>query len=241
MWTMTRFLRIAVMTAFVVATASRAVIAQSPAPASGHWEGTIQVPGASLAVAVDIAQQNGSWVGAIAIPAQGVKGFALSPLTVDGTAVTFGMKGIPGDPLFKGTVSGEPRTISGQFTQGTATLPFVLTWKGEPKVEAAAKSTPITKEIEGAWEGTLSVQGTTLRLVLDLANETGTGVGTLTSLDQGNVKIPIAQITQNEAAIALTVSAIGASYEGTLANGEINGTWSQAGQKFPLVFKRAPK
>ena len=106
------------MVMITIAIGARVTAAQSSAPASGHWEGTIQVPGQSLAVVVDLAEQNGSWVGTIAIPAQGIKGFALSPLTVDGTSVTFGMKGIPGDPVFKGTVSGESALALGTVQSG---------------------------------------------------------------------------------------------------------------------------
>jgi len=226
------------MVMMTLATGARVTQAQPSAPASGHWEGTIQVPGQSLAVVADLVKQNGSWAGTIAIPAQGIKGFALSPLTVDGTSVTFGVSGIPGDPMFKGTVSGDQHSLSGQFSQASASIPFVLTWKGEPKIEAAPPSTAITKDLEGSWEGALTVQGRTLRLVIDLRNDGGVGAGTVTSLDQGGVKIPIAQVSQKDTAILLLVNAIGASYEGTLSNGEMNGTWSQAGQKFPLAFKR---
>jgi hypothetical protein len=210
--------------------------------ASGHWEGVIKAPGQELAVTVDLTRDsNGNWVGAIAIPVQGVKNFALAPVSVDGMAVTFGMKGIPGDPLFKGTVSGDPRAISGEFSQGGMTMPFALVWKGEPKFETPPKSTTITKDLEGSWEGALNVQGTTLRLVLDLSNEGGAGSGTLTSLDQGGAKIPIAQVAQSDTNLKLLVTAVGASYEGTIGNGQIEGTWAQSGQKFPLVFKRASK
>jgi hypothetical protein len=238
---MKRLLRIGLTIAGGIILGAGAATAQPAAPANGHWEGTIQVPGQSLTIAVDLAEQNGSWVGTIAIPAQGIKGFALSPLTVDGNSVTFGMTGIPGDPLFKGTVSGEPRLLSGEFTQGAAKLPFTLTWKGEPKIEAPTASAPVTTDLEGKWEGTMSVQGSALRLVLDLANQDGHAVGTITSLDQGGVKIPVTQITQRDSALTLLVGAIGASYDGTFASGEINGSWSQGGQKFPLVFKRADK
>jgi uncharacterized protein len=215
---------------------------QSAASAAGHWEGTIETPGQTLDIIVELDDRaDGTWGGTITIPAQNVKGFALSPLSVEGDAVTFGMKGIPGDPLFKGTLSRESKTMSGTFSQGGVTLPFTLSWKGEPKVEAPPKSTAITKDVEGTWEGALNVQGAMLRLTLDLANEAGSGVGTLTSLDQGGIKIPVAQISQNDATITLLVSAIGASYQGSLANGAINGTWTQSGQKYPLVFKRASK
>ena len=216
--------------------------AQSSADANGHWEGTIKTPDQELAVIVDVArQENGTWIGAISIPSQGVKGFALSPMNVEGNTATFGMKGIPGDPMFKGTITANPRTIAGDFTQGGATMPFTLAWKGEPKIEAPPKSSPISKELEGSWQGALNVQGNTLRLVLDLATEAGSGAATLTSLDQNGAKIPVAQVSQTGTKITLLVSAIGASYEGLVTNGQIEGTWSQSGQKFPLVFKRASK
>jgi hypothetical protein len=41
--------------------------------------------------------------------------------------------------------------------------------------------------------------------------------------------------------VTLLVSAIGASYEGSITNGQIDGTWAQSGRTFPLVFKRASK
>jgi hypothetical protein len=219
-----------------------AAMLQPAAIAAGHWEGTIEVPGKALDIIVDLAgRPDGKWDGAITIPAQNVKGLVLSPLSVEGDTVTFGMKDIPGDPLFKGTVAKEPRSISGQFSQGGMTMPFTLAWKGEPKLEPPPKSSAITKDLEGSWEGSLNVQGNTLRLILELANETGGGVGTITSVDQGNVRIPIAQVTQTGTDIKLLVSAIGASYDGSFASGQIAGTWSQGGQKFPLVFKRAVK
>jgi hypothetical protein len=36
----------------------------------------------------------------------------------------------------------------------------------------------------------------------------------------------------------LTVSSIGATYEGDLKAGQIEGTWAQGPKSYPLVFKR---
>ena len=44
--------------------------------------------------------------GTIWIPAQNLKGFPLSDITVAGTAVGFTMKGVPGGPAFAGTLVG---------------------------------------------------------------------------------------------------------------------------------------
>ena len=239
---MKRLTSIALVSGMSLTMTAVATSAQPSTDATGHWEGTINTPDQALAVVVDVArQENGTWIGAISIPSQGVKGFALSPMNVEGNTATFGMKGIPGDPTFKGTIGADPRTIAGDFTQGGATMPFTLAWKGEPKIEAPPKSSPISKELEGSWQGALNVQGNTLRLVLDLTTEAGSGRATLTSLDQNNAKIPVAQVVQTAAKITLLVTAIGASYEGVATNEAIEGTWSQSGQKFPLVFKRASK
>jgi hypothetical protein len=222
-----------------VAIGARIAPAQSPAGASGHWEGTIQTPGQPLAISVDLSDQPaGTWQGTITIPAQNVKGFALSPISAEGESITFGMKGVPGDPLFKGKISKEPRSVAGEFSQGGLAMPFTLAWKGEPKVEAAPTSTAIGKDLEGSWHGALNADGNILRLVVKLANQDGSGRGTVISVDQGGVEIPITTITQNGSGIKLTVSSIGATYEGDLKAGQIEGTWAQGAKSFPLVFKR---
>ena len=226
---------------FVVSVAIGAptAAAQSPAGASGHWEGTIQTPGQPLAISVDLsAQRAGTWQGTITIPAQNLTGFALSRITVDGDSVAFSMKGVPGDPVFKGKISKEPRSIAGEFSQGGLAMPFTLAWKGEPKVETVPKSTAIGNDLEGSWHGALNADGNILRLVVKLANQDGAARGTVISVDQGGVEIPITTITQNGSGIRLTVSSIGATYEGDLKAGQIEGTWAQGAESFPLVFKR---
>lgn len=215
-------------------------LAQSSTSASGHWEGTIEVPGQPLAISVDLSSSAGvASNGAISIPAQHISAFPLSDITVKDAEVGFAMKGVPGDPTFKGKVAGDPRTMSGQMTQGGMSIPFTLTWKGEPKIEVPPKSTKVTGEFEGAWEGTLSVGGNQLRLVMKLANEGEAARGTLVSVDQGGGEIPITQVTQAGSTLTLLIGPIGGRYEGELKAGQIEGTWTQASQTVPLTFKRA--
>ena len=78
----------------------------------------------------------------------------LSPITVQGDAVTFSVKGAPGDPTFKGTLSKDAKTLAGDFTQGPVSGTFTLAWKGEAKSSAARRTPPVGKEFEGSWEGT---------------------------------------------------------------------------------------
>lgn len=236
-----RFWSLAAATGLAILIASAASLQQAPI-AQGHWEGNIDVPGQQLAIAVDLTKKAGDvWDGAITIPAQHVMALPLSGIVVTGDAVSFAMKGMPGDPVFKGKVSGDPRTLSGQFTQGGMSMPFTLAWKGEPKVEAAPKSTKVTTDFEGSWEGTLAAGGGQLRLVVKLANEGDAAKGTMLSVDQGGAEIAITQITQAGSTLTLVVSPISGRYEGDLKDGQIAGTWTQGPQSFPLVFRRPAK
>ena len=215
------------------------IAAQAPAGPAGHWEGTIQVPGQELAILVDLSlNADATWEGTIAIPAQNVKALPLSDITVKPSAVGFAMKGVPGGPQFAGTVSKDGKSIAGDFSQGGATLPFALVWKGEARPRARVKSTSIAKDLEGTWEGVLNVEGTVLRLILKLSNAESGATGTLVSVDQGGGEIAISSITQTASHLQLNVGAIGAAFEGDLKDGEITGTWSQGPVTLPLVFKR---
>src|SRR5437660_9560442 len=88
-----------------------------------------------------------------------------------------------------------------------------------------SKSVP---DVSGEWQGKIS----TLRLVVNIDKAAdGALSGKLTSLDQGNVTIPIDTVTfQNESStLRLELKQIGAVYEGKLGQDdtEMNGTWQQ--------------
>jgi hypothetical protein len=220
-------------------TAAVPSLAQAPGKLAGHWEGSIQTPGQPLAIAIDVfAADNGKWEGTITIPAQNVKGLPLTAVTLKGAIAEFGLQGVPGEPRFLGTISTDGKELSGDYTQGGATMPFALVWKREATRDPIPTSTPITSDFEGTWEGALDVGGKTLRLVLTLSSAEGKAVGSLVSVDQGGARIPVASTRQNGPHLALDVRAIGAKYEGDLKDGQIAGIWSQGPGNLPLVFKR---
>lgn len=218
---------------------SCAAFAQTATPPSGHWEGILQVPGQELKVEVDLRGTGSKWEGTISVPAQSLKGFPLGAISVEGDKVTFAMKGIPGDPVFNGTVAKDGKTMSGDFSQGGGTIPFSLTRTGEAKIDPLPKSTPITKALEGSWEGALDIEGKILRLVAKLSSVNGVGAGTLVSVDQAGVEIPMAAIVQNDAHVQFLLPAIAGSYEGDLKDAELAGKWTQGGRTWPLTFKRS--
>ena len=220
----------------------RVTPAQSTPAGSGHWEGAITVQGKDLRIEIDLAAKTAdSWEGAAAFPEMNARGLVLSGITVQGQAVTFGVKGVPGDPTFKGTLSKDSKTLAGDFVQGPVAGTFTLAWKGEAKLEAPPKNAALGKDFEGTWEGALEVNGIRLRLNLKLVNVDGAATGTLISLDQGNAEIPLSVIEQTNAHLKFTVPAVGGSYDGDLKEGQLAGTWTQGPAPMPLTFKKAVK
>ena len=223
-------------------SAAQAAPATQPAAAvdpAGHWEGAISLPDMDMKVEIDLAKASGNWKGTIGIPQQSVKGFPLGDITVAGTTVSWAMKGVPGEPRMKGTISADGKSIAGDFTQGGGTMPFKLSRTGDAKFEELPKSTAITKDLEGTWEGTLDVQGKLLRLLFKLATQPdGTGSAVIVSVDQGNVELPAGAVMQNGSKVRVIVPVVVGNYEGELKGGELTGTWSQGPNKWPLTLKR---
>jgi dipeptidyl aminopeptidase/acylaminoacyl peptidase len=98
-----------------------------------------------------------------------------------------------------------------------------------------------TKDFAGLWNGTLDAGGTKLRLVLTVTkSDAGAYGGKLDSLDQG-ASLPIDTMTVNNDAVRWEITSLEIVFEGVLnkERTEFTGTFSQAGQKFPLTFKRS--
>ena len=97
------------------------------------------------------------------------------------------------------------------------------------------------KGLEGSWQGLLEAGDQKLRLVLIVTkSDAGTYAGKLDSLDQG-ATIPIDTITVNIDAVRVEIKSADVVFEGVLnkERRELNGTFTQGGQSFPLVFKRS--
>jgi CubicO group peptidase (beta-lactamase class C family) len=100
--------------------------AEAVQDACGHWVGAIEVPGSPLKIDVDLRKVAGAWEGDISIPAQGAKDVPLADLMLDGAGIAFALPGVPGNPKFSGKLAASGSTIAGEFTQGSASLPFKL-------------------------------------------------------------------------------------------------------------------
>ena len=215
--------------------------AQPASDPSGHWEGSIQSSIGQLNFEIDLARnRTGEFTGAVNQPLEHLTGLPLANIVVDGKSVRFQVKGTPGERAFKGTISDDGKSISGDYSQGGYTIPFSVTRTGDARFEAAVKNPPISKELEGVWNGTLAANGKELRGILTLSNQSdGTASGSFVTVDDG-LEIPIATITQNASSLTLDLKAVGASYSGTLNPDatEMAGTYTQGSHVLPLTFRR---
>lgn len=205
----------------------------------GHWSGPVEVPNQTLVMEVDLDKGPNGWIGSLSIPAQHATGIPLDAIAFTNGKWTFRMKGAPGDPTFTGTLSADGKTMTGDLTQGPGAFPFKFSRTGDPKVEEAKASPALAKDFVGTWEGTL--EGPGLRLLLKMSNEASGAKAVLISLDQGNAEIPASAIEQKDSKLTLQVNMVGGQYQGEInkEGSELNGTWTQGGNPFPLKLKKA--
>jgi pimeloyl-ACP methyl ester carboxylesterase len=102
---------------------------------------------------------------------------------------------------------------------------------------AVAQSTT-GRSVAGEWQGMVS----RLHLVVKIDQAAdGTLSGKLTSVDQGNVTIPIDAVSLTpDGALKLDLKSAGAAYEAKLSDDgkELIGTWKQGGNSVPLSLHR---
>lgn len=212
--------------------------AQSADP-SGHWVGTVKMPAMQIDVEVDfIKSPSGLFSGTMSHPSEKVFGLPLSKVNVTATSIAFAART---DQSFAGMLSADGSTMSGAYSVEDYLFAFTLTRMGAARIFPVATSAPITKDLEGTWNGTLAASQIRMRIVLRLANNAnGRSTGTVTNLDEGSLVVPIATIAQKGSSLTLGFEAVEGSYTATLSadHAELTGTWTQGGSSVPLTFRR---
>jgi hypothetical protein len=214
---------------------------QAAAGPSGHWEGKIQMPERELGFAVDLAPgPAGAWIGSLTIKGATAVDVPLTDISVKDAVVRF-TASLPGTTSFEGRLSADATSLTGKVSNAEGGVPFELARSGEANVKLPPASSVLSKEFEGTWEGAVTADGNTRRIVLKLsAAPDGTARATLISVDKGNAEIPVTTVTLKGNAVELEARAVGGTYRGTLgANGEIAGEWIEKTSRIPLTFKRA--
>lgn len=205
----------------------------------GHWTGAVDTPNGQITMELDLDQTVAGWIGAIAIPMQG--SLPLEAITFKDGKAGFRIKiNDAGGPSFNGALSSDGQYLTGELTQGTSLVPMKFMRTGDAKV---AKTNPaVAPEFVGTWEGTIDV-GAPLRVALAITNAATGAEAVLTSIDQGNAKIPVNTITQRGTKLRVAVTSVGGGYEGDISadGAQLVGSWTQGGNSVPLTFKKAAK
>jgi hypothetical protein len=215
------------------------VYAAAAGPA-GHWEGRIQLPDRELSITVDLAQgPEGGWIGSLKLVMPGGTDIPLLKILVSGGTVRFAAS-LPGDTSFEGTLSADATKMEGKVSNAEGAVPFTLTRTGEANVKIPPRSSPLSKEFEGTWEGAVERDGKTMRLRMKLSPAPdGTATALLVSVDKGNLEIPVTTVTLQGAQLVLDVRVVAGTFSGTLgAGGEIAGEWTEKATRLPLTFKK---
>src|SRR5205807_6067090 len=122
---------------------------------------------------------------------------------------------------------------SGTITQSKGTAPFSAKRAGPAKVVLPPKSSAISPDLEGTWEGGLAAASASLRVILHVSRAAdGTGSATLDSPDQNAKGLPVNSVKQDGQKFSFESKLIGAVYSADLNQDhtEMNGRLSQRGR-----------
>jgi uncharacterized protein (TIGR03435 family) len=119
-------------------------------------------------------------------------------------------------------------------------LPVVLGLSHVAQVRAQATAESPTKDIAGAWQGTLHA-GKDLRIVVKVSSADGGYKALFYSIDQTADPIPVTKVAIDGTTVKMSITAIGGNYEGKLSSDgkTITGTLSQGPNPLPLNLTRA--
>jgi len=216
--------------------------------AQGYWQGTLKAGNTPLRMALKIAERtNGVFRAVLNSLDQGGLDIEATAVTYQSPTLKAEFGGIGG--AFEGKLDSSDRVITGNWTQGSTTLP--LTLERANAQAAAAKEADIKaqkdyshtgpNDLPGHWQGTLVVKqaGVKLRLALNIAKlPDGKFSCSIISIYQGGAEVPASIIEYAPPNVRVEWSSIGASYNGKLENGKLTGAWRQGGGALPLVLER---
>jgi hypothetical protein len=216
---------------------------ESPAMAA-RWEGYVQIPGTEMKMVIDLAQNSeGAWIGSAVIPGFDVKGAALRDLVVDGSEVSFVIKGSLGDPKLTGHIDAKG-ALTGEFQEAGNSAPFLLERAGPPQVDPPPQSTPVRKELEGEWQGDFELPGRTLHVSVTLANQ-ASGRATAKFHIKGvrEYDLPVDLVTEEDELLTIESPSAHFIYQGWIrqSSREINGELQLGPYDVSLVLHPAAK
>jgi len=212
---------------------------------AGDWEGVLSVKQIQLRLVLRIFATNGTYQAVMDSLDQGAQDVPVAGLAARPHFLHAEMPGLGAE--YAATLSADGTELAGTLKQLGQTVPLTLKRTTTPDQFATAMApddyTPrANSDLQGAWEGTLTVGKVALRLNLRIAEPVaGTFHAQFDSVDQGARNIPVTTVTYQSPAVHIEIASLNGVYDGTLGDRgrELSGTWTQMGQKFPLTFRVA--
>ena len=201
--------------------------AQAKPNIAGDYVGTLGPLHVRLHLKVD---PSGLVTGTLDSPDQGANGIPCADFHLDGHALSFTVPAVHGS--WKGTVANDGASLSGTWDQGS---PTPLNFARDTFVAAAQPSS-----VDGIWLGTLRAGSTSLRLQLNVKNDSaGREFCAVDSLDQHAMGLECAKVVFSANGFSFDVPIVHGNWNGTLsADGNtLSGVWSQ-GSPLPVNFAR---
>jgi pimeloyl-ACP methyl ester carboxylesterase len=204
---------------------------------AGDWQGTLKAGPAELRLVLHIAQNaDGTYHATLDSIDQASYGLPVSSMSLKSSKLNFTVDVVHG--TYEGKVNADASEISGTWSQGQ---PLPLAFKKATAPIKTEHKPAKPSDIDGSWWGTLDTGAAKLRLVFHITNTEDGLVATLDSLDQNVKGLPVTAVTRNGSAIKMELKQIDGVFEGKLDKELtfMDGTWTQAGQTWPLALKRA--
>jgi hypothetical protein len=218
-----------------------ALLCRAAEPVAARWEGTVQIPGQELRLVLDLAQDGGGrWTGSVILPDRGIKGAPLSDISVHDSDVSATVPGVLGDPRIVARLAADG-TLAGELRQAGNTAPLSLKRTGPPQVDPPRRSTPVPAELDGEWQGEMTVRGNPVRVKVTMANRPGDGAtAKLVITGRRETALDIDLVTEQSGLLTLEVFAASLTIEGRFRkeSGEIRGTYEQGPIEAGLVLHR---
>lgn len=206
--------------------------AQAQGNVTGAWHGLIESPLGEMNLIVTIGRDaDGALRGTLESPDQGSGKVPLTSITATGGHLAFTVA--RAQVSYEGDWVEAEQHWAGVFTQGTE-IPLTFR-RGLPPER------PVVEGLDGLWEGTVTRNGVDLRLILRVVTGDRGTIVTLDSPDLGARGLPVAGFSRTERAVAFTVPASGARFEGAVSDDgmRLNGIWTLPGQRdVELAFVR---
>ncbi|MGB7845536.1 MAG: alpha/beta fold hydrolase [Candidatus Acidiferrum sp.] len=211
------------------------LLAQEPA-LEGTYTGTLQAGEAQLHLVLHLTRNShGALHATLDSLDQAVFAIEASSASLNSAILKLEVSSVGAH--YEGKVSLDRKTIDGEWSQGSASLPLVF-----HREAVAHKPDDAHFPVEGLWQGALQDHGMRLRLQLHVSHASdGNLIAALDSLDHGVSGLPAISVLQKESAFHFEIPALAGVYDGTLnptKNG-ITGVWSQRDFKEKLDFIRS--